>query len=86
MQAFLLSTRAGGAGLNLIGANHLVLYDLGELLGTMTIQLACIFRCKHCGHCCGPPLHKAQQGFSGSALRVIAGFLLSLYCRLEPCC
>ncbi|WIA33078.1 hypothetical protein OEZ86_006234 [Tetradesmus obliquus] len=26
-QVFLLSTRAGGAGLNLIGANHLVLYD-----------------------------------------------------------
>lgn len=26
-QVFLLSTRAGGAGLNLVGANHLVLYD-----------------------------------------------------------
>ncbi|KAL6765798.1 SNF2 family N-terminal domain-containing protein [Haematococcus lacustris] len=26
-QVFFLSTRAGGAGLNLIGANHLVLYD-----------------------------------------------------------
>lgn len=27
LQVFLLSTRAGGAGLNLIGANTLVLYD-----------------------------------------------------------
>jgi hypothetical protein len=26
-RVFLLSTRAGGAGLNLVGANHLVLYD-----------------------------------------------------------
>ena len=26
-KVFLLSTRAGGAGLNLVGANHLVLYD-----------------------------------------------------------
>lgn len=29
-QVFLLSTRAGGAGLNLVGANHLVLYDRWE--------------------------------------------------------
>lgn len=28
VQVFLLSTRAGGAGLNLVGASHLVLYDL----------------------------------------------------------
>jgi SNF2 family DNA or RNA helicase len=27
MQVCLLSTRAGGAGLNLIGANHMILFD-----------------------------------------------------------
>lgn len=27
LQVCLLSTRAGGAGLNLIGANHLVMFD-----------------------------------------------------------
>lgn len=33
LQVFLLSTRAGGAGLNLIGGNHLVLYDPGGWVG-----------------------------------------------------
>lgn len=34
LQVFLLSTRAGGAGLNLIGANHLV-GDLVERFGVL---------------------------------------------------
>lgn len=39
-QVFLLSTRAGGAGLNLIGACHLVLYD-GDWNPAMVRRAAC---------------------------------------------
>ena len=50
VQVFLLSTRAGGAGLNLIGGNHLVLFDPGEhmripLGGCLACLLACLLAC-----------------------------------------
>lgn len=50
-QVFLLSTRAGGAGLNLVGASHLVLFDCDWNPAADLQAMARIWRDGQTKHC-----------------------------------
>lgn len=43
---FLLSSKAGGCGINLIGANRLILFDPGMSYRHCIVGVSLIFRCR----------------------------------------